>query len=251
MAGSPRGASVRARDMIFTPLDSGGRVEAVTRRLADAIALGFLRDSEQLPSEADLAASFGVSTVTVREALTVLREQGLVTTRRGRGGGSFVTAPAGSADASVRARLADLAPSELRDLADHYAAVSGAAAALAAERADDDDVARIRLCGRRFAEAPDAGARRRAEGHLHVEVAAAGQSARLTRAELDLQAEAGPLLWLPLQDDDVHARCVEQHARLADAVARGDAEAARAAVVDHVRDAAAWLGALWLAEVGR
>ena len=83
-----------ARAAVFAPLDTLSRTELVAGRLADAIVLGLLADDEQLPSEADLSAQLAVSTVTVREALTMLRERGLVETRRGRGGGSFVRAPA-------------------------------------------------------------------------------------------------------------------------------------------------------------
>ncbi|WP_181779928.1 GntR family transcriptional regulator, partial [Pseudonocardia pini] len=68
------------------------RSEAVVRRLGSAIALGIIVDGEQLPAELQLAASLNVSTVTLRDALSDLRARGLVATRRGRGGGSFVVA---------------------------------------------------------------------------------------------------------------------------------------------------------------
>src|SRR5437016_4283084 len=93
-----RRMSHSARSAVFAPLEQTGRAEAVTRRLVDAITLGLLSDAEQLPSESELAGRFGVSTVTVREALVALRQLGLVETRRGRGGGSFVRAPADSPD---------------------------------------------------------------------------------------------------------------------------------------------------------
>src|SRR4029450_13739931 len=87
------------RAAVFAALDTGRRADAVVRRLADGIALGILAPEEQLPSETELADTFGVSPVTVREALTMLREQGLVATRRGRGGGSFVRGARGGAAA--------------------------------------------------------------------------------------------------------------------------------------------------------
>src|SRR6478735_5156555 len=122
------------RAAVFAALETGRRADAVVRRLADGIALGLLSPNEQLPSETELADTFGVSPVTVREALTILREQGLVVTRRGRGGGSFVRDVRGSASA-LHERLRAVSPSELRDLADHYVAVTGTAALLAADRA--------------------------------------------------------------------------------------------------------------------
>src|SRR5688500_9491270 len=120
------------RHAVFAPVDNTARVDAVVRRLADAIALELLADGEQLPSESELAAQLGVSTVTLREALVSLRHLGLVETRRGRGGGSFVRTPEAGDGGS---RLQGISMQELRDFGDHYAAISGAAAKLAAERA--------------------------------------------------------------------------------------------------------------------
>jgi DNA-binding FadR family transcriptional regulator len=135
----------QARSHVFAPLGDLGRAEAVTARLTDAISMGLLADGEQLPSEAELAGQFGVATVTVREALVALRQQGLLATRRGRGGGSFVIAPQEGAPASWRQRLRAVSLSELRDIGDHYLAVAGAAARLAAERSSPEDVERLRL----------------------------------------------------------------------------------------------------------
>src|SRR5882762_5568563 len=100
----PKRMPSSARSALFAPLDQIGRAEAVTRRLTDAITLGLLADAEQLPSETELASQFGVATVTVREALVALRQQGLVETRRGRGGGSFVITPDEQSPTSWRQR---------------------------------------------------------------------------------------------------------------------------------------------------
>ena len=86
-------------------------------------------------SELDLAAQFGVAPMTVREALATLRDQGLVETRRGRSGGSFVRRPASPPIEQLTTRLADLSPSDLRDLFDEHTAIAGQSARLAAERA--------------------------------------------------------------------------------------------------------------------
>ncbi|MBV9832650.1 MAG: FadR family transcriptional regulator, partial [Marmoricola sp.] len=110
---------------VFAPLEPTSRSGLVVRRLSDAIALGLLPDGSQLPGEMDLASTLGVSTVTLREALAVLRADGLLETRRGRGGGSFVRLPSGGADALTRRRLRELSVMELRDLGDLYATVSG------------------------------------------------------------------------------------------------------------------------------
>ena len=61
--------------------------------LRDRILNGELAEGERLPVEDDLVEQFGVARSTVREALRVLESQGLITIRRGRGGGPVVTHP--------------------------------------------------------------------------------------------------------------------------------------------------------------
>ncbi|NVI93078.1 FadR/GntR family transcriptional regulator [Actinomadura sp. BRA 177] len=221
--------------VVFAPVDNTARVHAVVRRLSDAIALGLLGDGEQLPSETDLAAHLGVSTVTLREALMALRQQGLIETRRGRGGGSFVRAPARPFD--LDERLRSLSAEELRDLGDHYAAIAGAAARLAALRSLPGDVRRLR---RSLAElsGADAGAGTcRLDGRLHLEVAAASQSGRLTREEIRLQAEIGPLVWAVHDLPDRRGRVGAEHAAIVDAIGAADDARARDVAESHVLDA--------------
>ena len=225
-----------ARAAVFAPVDSTGRAETVARRLTDAIRLGLLRHDEQLPSEQDLAARFGVAVVTVREALTQLRAEGLVRTRRGRGGGSFICAPRDAAAGALHAQLGTLGLGEIRDLCDHYAAISGASARLAAERADTDDLGRLEEAARALSDADGAGARRRAEGHFHLELAAAGQSPRLTREEIALQAVAASLLWLPHVEEAAAREAAVRHGQLLEAVAAGDGAGARDLAEAHVAD---------------
>lgn len=222
---------------VFAPLESMSRSDLVARRLTDAIALGLLPDGEQLPGELDLAGLFRVSTVTIREALSSLRHQGLIVTKRGRGGGSFVRASRDVAVGLATERLARLSLVDLRDLGDVYAAVAGSCAALAARRSSPEDLDRLRRVADQLATAPDAGARRRADAHFNIEVAVAAQSPRLYREEVDLQAEVGTLLWLALGDDHSHAEVVTSSQALVDAVAARDQQAARTAAEGRVADA--------------
>lgn len=230
-----------ARSALFAPLDQLSRPELVARRLSDSIVLGLLPDAEQLPAEADLAERFGVSTVTVRQALGILREQGLVVTRRGRKGGSFVCAPADPARGVLETRLKAMSTADLRDLCDHYAAIAGGAAALAATRADAHDVGRIHAATKLDLSAADPRAHRRAEGQFHLEVAAATHSVRLTREEIALQREIAPLLWLPVRSPEDLAQAAGHHEQLAAAVADQDPGTARAVAERHVREMFTWV----------
>jgi len=61
------------------------RWSALAQELRERIALGDVGDSGELESEAGLGARYGVSRVTVRRALEHLRDDGLISSRRGSG----------------------------------------------------------------------------------------------------------------------------------------------------------------------
>lgn len=228
-----------ARAAVFAPLAGGGRAELVEQRLTDAIELGLLSHGERLPSEAEMARQFGVATVTAREALEALREKGLVETKRGRDGGSFVLAE-GSRESRIQRRVRSLSRVELRDMGVYYTAISAMAAELAADRATPDDIAHLHT----VIDAVDATSEtsaRRGEGTFRLEIAALSQSARLVREELRLQAEFAPLLWLSLRDQTHRDRARDAHLEVVAAIESMDASAARRRTVEHIAEAIEWL----------
>jgi DNA-binding FadR family transcriptional regulator len=232
-------ATTAARAAVFAPIAGGGRAELVAQRLSDAIDLGLLSGGEKLPSEAAMARQFGVATVTAREALESLRERGLVETRRGRDGGSFVIAT-GTRAARIARRVAQLSRVELRDMGVHYAAIAGAAAELAADRSTDDDIRRLRETVDAV-DADDETSARRGEGTFRLEVAALSQSARLVREELRLQSEFAPLLWWCLRDPEQRRASRDEHLAVVAAIEAMDAGEARRRTVAHIGGAIEWL----------
>lgn len=231
-------STTAARAAVFAPLAGAGRAELVTQRLTDAIELGLLGNGERLPSESDMARQFGVATVTAREALETLRERGLVQTRRGRDGGSFVTAP--SRAESIHRRVRELSRVELRDMAVYYSAIAAMSAELAADRATEDDLRQLRAT----IDAVDVSsenATRRGEGTFRLEVAALSQSARLVREELRLQGEFAPLLWLCLREQHYRDRARDAHLAVVEAIGTGAGQTARQATVGHIAEAIEWL----------
>lgn len=220
----PRAPSLQAA---LAPLDTTGRVQAAADRLRRAIVLGLVRDGEQLPAEAELAAQLRVSTMTLRETLAILRQEGLLQTRRGRGGGTFVCAPPALTPWAPTVTL-----DEVRELADEWAALAGAAAALAAQRASAAEVDLLDARAEEFAAADDVLGRRRADWRFHMQLAAVARSVRLSRAEQALQGELADLLWRDGEPADDAAR---RHARIVAAVRAGDPARARRRAEEHVR----------------
>ncbi|MBP2328189.1 DNA-binding FadR family transcriptional regulator [Kibdelosporangium banguiense] len=230
-----------ARRAVFAPLDDGAlRSEAVVRRVGSAIALGLLSDGEQLPAETDLATMLNVSTVTLREALSDLRKLGLVETRRGRGGGSFVCLRDDALTELADARLAQLGTTDLRELGDMHAAIAAAAAGLAADRASRTEIARLRDILDRLVHVVSFTGQRRAEGRYYIEVAAAAQSVRLTMQEMELHLELGQLPWPPAQEPGMLESIVAGHRAVVDAIADGDVARARRLAGEHIDRRTRW-----------
>ncbi|PZQ90785.1 MAG: FadR family transcriptional regulator [Leifsonia xyli] len=229
------------RTVVFAPLDDGSaRSELVARRLGDAIVSGLLHDGERLPSEAELSRALGVAVVTAREALETLRVEGMVQTRRGRDGGSFVTYDREAAARLLAARLHGHSRIELRDLAVHLAAIAGTAAELAADRASDDDVESLAAI-HADADLGTEGGARRALLRFQLEVAAISQSPRLVREEVRLQSEAGPLVWLCLREEEYRERTADARSEAISAIRQVDPVRARAAILGLIDDATEWL----------
>jgi DNA-binding FadR family transcriptional regulator len=218
----------RARSAIFAPLSDVGRAEQVEQRLTEAIRSGVLTEGERLPSEPELAGRFGVAVVTVREALIGLRAQGLVTTSRGRGGGTFVAADITTDEEALAERLGSMSRAELQDRGTHYALVLAGCAELTAQRADEEEAESLRrLLAAGLADTDDVGAWRNADAELWLSLAALTQSSRITRQVVRLEADFGMIVRIPLSDETFRERTLASHHRLVDAIAAGDPDTAR------------------------
>ena len=82
---------VRMKKVIPEPIKLRRLSEIVESHIRNLILGGEIAIGEQLPTERDLCAQFGVSIVTAREALKGLEAMGLIEKRKGRTGGIFVS----------------------------------------------------------------------------------------------------------------------------------------------------------------
>ncbi|HEV8635010.1 MAG TPA: FadR/GntR family transcriptional regulator [Chloroflexota bacterium] len=207
--------------------------EQVAEALRGLIAEGKLGPGDALPPERDLARQFGVSRVTVREALRTLQLVGLVETRQG--GGNFVCEP--SLDHVVAPLSTVLQHSRRRraELLDARAVFEPAVARLAAERRSEADLAELEAILARQSE-------RVARGELAVEEDSAFHLA-LARATgngvvVHVIETINRLLLesreRSLKTPDRPRRSLEGHRRIAAAIRVRDAEAARRAMLDHI-----------------
>ncbi len=235
-----RPAAPGARSAIFAQLAGGGRAEQVAQRLTDAIILGVLAPGERLPSEAELAKRLGVAVVTAREGLGALRGAGLVETRRGREGGSFVRAAESTHTSLLHSRLRGLANVEISDLTVYFSTIAAGCVEQAAERSSAQDNDRLSAWLGAADFTGGTAARRNASG-FYLEVAVLSQSARLVREQIRLQAEFGPLLWVGMGEPVLRAKIVADMHAIAGAIARHEGAAARSLVRAQTKSISTWL----------
>ena len=229
------GYAGRARNAIFAPLSDIGRAGQVEQRLTEAIRSGVLVEGERLPSEAELAGRFGVAVVTVREALVGMRAQGLVTTSRGRGGGTFVAAAATANEDALAERLGAMSRAELHDRGTQYALVLSGCAELAAERSDEEEAESLRRL--LASDHEDVGSSRHVDAELWLSLAALTQSSRVTREVVRLEADFGMIVRIPLSEASFRHRTSTGHRSLVDAIAAGDPDTARKLAQTHLQEA--------------
>src|SRR3954466_14654299 len=75
---------------VLRPVRGHHAFEGCVEQLATAIRLGVYPTGGLLPPERDLAQRMNVSRATLREAIAALRQAKMVSTTRGRGGGTVV-----------------------------------------------------------------------------------------------------------------------------------------------------------------
>src|SRR5580700_1616284 len=210
-------------------------VERLVAEVRGQITAGRLAEGQQLPTEARMAAEFGVSRPLLREALAELRAEGFVETVNGRG--TFVRHPseADLADAFVRQLQLSADPELTADhLYEARQAIELCSAALAAERATPELIATLqRLLQAMEDSGGDAAAYTAADVGFHVTVARATENP-LFPAPLATIIIRG--MFSSHGHPDAVRLGIEAHRKVLAAIKRGQPEAARRAMAAHLRE---------------
>lgn len=229
-------------DAVLRPVRSGNAFEEAIQRIVQAIKLGAVTTGQRLPSERTLAKQLGISRVTLREALRALTEAGLVESRRGRSGGTFITyRPDEHGDTGLLSSGRDLAD----ELEDHLVlrSVLEPGGAEAAARRELDDGAREYLQAR-LDDVESTASRhshRLADSRLHLAIAELTGSAGLIAAVADVQMTLGDMLeTIPVLAHNIE-RSHTHHAAVVNAILAGRPEDARQHMRDHVNATGALL----------
>ncbi|MQT11570.1 FadR/GntR family transcriptional regulator [Segnochrobactrum spirostomi] len=248
-AGAPRADQPETR-RLGRPAPLAERVVAA---LSEDIEKGRLAAGARLPTEPDLAASFGVSRTVIREAVARLRADGILVSRQGAG--VFVTDS--PLQRSFRIRDEEVTSGiALREIFELRLCLEVESAALAAVRRTEADLEALGHWLRemdRTKHGEDFGVA--ADVEFHRTVALASGNGKIADFQLYLSmllrqsvsVARNNTLKTPALVDGV----IEEHRRLHAAIAEGAAEAARAAMRRHLLAAAGRLGLIDETEAAR
>ncbi len=112
----------------------------VEEQLEEAILSGRIKPGDKFPSERDLVADLATSRRSLREAMRVLEQKGLIEIRLGMKGGSFVREPTTDSVSESLALLIRRKKIPVNELTEFRVDLEGTVARRAAERADDRDI---------------------------------------------------------------------------------------------------------------
>jgi DNA-binding FadR family transcriptional regulator len=224
------------RRAVYRPVREGNALEDTVARLVQTIRLGVVAPGESLPAERDLAARYAVSRDTVREAIRELADTGYLVRRRGRYGGTFV------ADPLPQPPHPGVVPiDELDDVLGLRRVLEAGAARTAAGRTLPPEV-RTELWARHEAASTATEAEyRRLDTLLHLTIAEVAGIPSLValaaenRARVNSWLDTFPLLPRNIEHSNA------QHERIVSAILTGRADAAEAAILEHLAGSEALL----------
>lgn len=129
--------------MDHSPMKSKSRSEQVAHRILQMIEEGLLHEGDKLPSEPEFAKQLGISRGILREGLAQLQAQGIIR-RKPKDGTYIMPLPGNKADMSQSAKRA-IQASSFRNIMEMRSAIEQKAAALAVERATDEELEELRM----------------------------------------------------------------------------------------------------------
>jgi DNA-binding FadR family transcriptional regulator len=227
---------------VLRPVRAGNGFEEALEQILQVLRLGLVAGGERLPAERDLADRLRISRVTLREVLKVLTDQGLVESRRGRYGGTFVRprpdTPARGAGQELRRRVEAV---DIEDILRFREVLEVGAAGLCAAHGltgEQRDALRASLAATHDAPLPEY---RRLDTLLHLTLAGLSGSVTLAAQYAAVRATVNDLLdCIPLLVRNLeHSQA--QHTALVEAVLDGDADGAREVMREHCGGTAALL----------
>lgn len=230
------GIPIAAGGSVLRPLKAS---EVVAREIVRSIRSGGLQPGDPLPAEAMMLSQYSVSRESLREGLRLLEVQGMITIRRGPGGGPFVGTVDSSNLGRMQALFYDMAGVGYDELFEAWVFAESHLARLAAANADSE--------AREQAMAPFLNGEATDAEHVDLEVFVTGHEgfhgavARLTGNrvfQLTFRSYGQVVAHHLATVGDVralHRELVDDHLKISQAIVDGDTDAAAELMEAHLR----------------
>ena len=211
--------------------------ESVAEQIRQAIFSGQIEPGHKLPPEREMAGQFQTSRVALREALRALEQEGMISIRRGFGGGAFVA----DFDLALRAltdslnTVVKLGQAKSGNLTEVRTIVEPEMTRLATRRATEEDLAAIEavvlaqeqeLCSGELT--------RKRDMEFHRMVANASHNPVLTIVVSAIDDSIRDPILRSKLTYDMRAGVVTYHRRVFEAIRRRDEELAYSIMKEHV-----------------
>lgn len=224
------------------PLVHGGSLSRqVSQQLEGIIARKDIPVGDKLPPEGALCDMFSVSRTVIREAITHLKSQGLVETRRGIGTRVLRSIPENRMpEKKIRLRTIE----DILNILELRSTIEPEAAALAAKRYDDEDEKRLARLHEEFVQACQHTSQARDEDlAFHAAIAQATHNPAFVTIYEQWDVGTIPrakLMSVQADSPTTHQYLVkvsQEHADILEAILARDAKAANAAMYQHLNRA--------------
>jgi len=243
-AAEARDAPRLAQPGLFDKVSVGRISETIVDQIRQLMRQGQLRPGDRLPAERDLCERFGVSRVTVREALRMLESSGLVEIRVGARGGAFVTVPTSEHVGDGLADMLSLSALTAADVTEVRLILEVGIVPLVCARATEEDLTALEDICDRSREAIQNGTYTMAlSAEFHAQVAASTHNPALSML---VDSFRGPIR-MSLESakataPEMGVLGTDEHERFTRAVRRRDAEVASTIMREHLERTAHRVG---------
>lgn len=224
---------------LFSQVSSGRVSRQIIERLGDAIRAGELLPGDRLPPERELAERFGVSRVSVRDALRSLEVLGLIEVRVGAGGGPIVRAPGAEVVEQSLTNLLLTSTLGPVDIAEARLLLDFGTVALVSARATDNDLdalGQMIVDARRHLAEGTYTAEMSGQWHLRLAEATQNPAIALVVAAVRGSMSMSVVRLSSPRSGDWNRTSIEQHEQILAALRARDGRRAQALMAAHLLD---------------
>jgi DNA-binding FadR family transcriptional regulator len=236
----------------FVPVGPKRTFEGAVAQIAERIRGGELAEGDRLPAERDLAAAMQISRATLRAAVRVLVDAGVLSVKPGSSGGIFVAS--GYVPLELVRSKSELRVGEVAGVLEARRLLEPRVAQLAALNAREDDFTRLQAtidAQRALAQATDVAENRdrffQLDTQFHLRIAGATGNATIVSLSRVLQRQLDIARDLFLREPPMPAWVIDTHEKILAAIRSADQNSIETAMDEHL----AAMEQSWERETGR